>query len=151
MRIGCIAIFSWILTLKPAIQPPRWPLRLFSLPKYFAHYFLHLLALSFYLKIWKEKVLHRFFFILKLCSQKLLSDALLYLKQVQFSICKVPRCMKYLLLKAFPSHINSTLLDFVVIFMILFLFMGLTFNSNELQRKAMSTLFSRPLFCTSFT
>ena len=90
-------------------DPRDDPLRLFSLPQYFAHYFLHLLALSFYNKMWKEKDLYRFFFILKPHSQKLSFDALFYLMKVQFLICKVPRCMKYLLFIAYPSHINSAL------------------------------------------
>ena len=111
------------------------------------HYFLYLLALGFYHEMWKEKDLHRFFFILKLCTQKLSSGALFYLTKVHFLICKVPRCMKYLLFIAYPSHINSPHLGFVVIFMILFLFTGLIFKSNELQKDTLAAVFFSTLFC----
>ena len=127
VHLVALHYFHQFIPSSQLFDPQDDPLRLFSLPKYFSHYFLHLLTLSFYQKMLKEKVLHRFFFILKLRSQKLSSDALFYLKQVHFLICKVPRCMKSLLFIAYPSHINSALLGFVVIFMILFLFAGLIF------------------------
>ena len=119
--------FASILNSLYKLNPPDYPLRLFSLALYFTHYFLHLFALSFYSKMWKEKDLHRFFFILKLCSQKLSSDTLFYSMTIHFLICKVPRCIKFPILKLFSSHLNSALLSFVLIFMNLFLFTGLIF------------------------